>query len=331
MDYYRENMYVIDVEGQEYVVKPMNCPGHILLYKRRLWSYRDLPVRYAEMGTVYRNERSGTLHGMLRVRGFTQDDAHIFCTPEQLEVEVLGVLKLTRHILTTFGFEEFQVELSVRDPQNKDKYAGTDEEWERAERSLVRAIEAEGFEYRRMEGEAVFYGPKIDMKLVDALGRKWQASTCQFDFNLPGRFGVEYVDAGGQRKHVFMVHRAVFGSLERFIGVLTEHYAGNFPVWLAPQQVAVLPVGEDALEYARGIDAQLRHAGIRSGVDARREKIGRKIRDAELQKIPYMAVVGAKELESGQVAVRRHGEGDRGSQTLEAFLGALLDEIGARN
>ncbi len=330
MDFYKENMYLFEIENQQYVVKPMNCPGHVLIYKRRLWSYRDLPVRYAEMGTVYRYERSGTLHGMLRVRGFTQDDAHIFCTPEQLEEEVLGVLRLTRHILTTFGFEEFHVELSVRDPQNKGKYAGSDEEWEKAELSLVKAIEAEGLSYRRMEGEAVFYGPKIDVKLVDALGRKWQTSTCQFDFNLPRRFGVEYVDNQGERKNVYMVHRAIFGSLERFIGMLTEQFAGEFPLWLAPLQVAILPVNEGVLDYAKQVDAKLKAAGIRSQVDARDEKIGRKIRDAELEKLKYMAVIGEREREANSVSLRRHGEGDLGARELEAFISALLDEIEAK-
>ncbi len=327
MDFYRENMYLFEIEDQEYVVKPMNCPGHVLIYKRRLWSYRDLPVRYAEMGTVYRYERSGTLHGMLRVRGFTQDDAHIFCTPEQLEDEILGVLRLTRHILTTFGFEEFHVELSVRDPLNKEKYAGSDEEWERAELSLVKAIEAEGLSYRRMEGEAVFYGPKIDVKLVDALGRKWQTSTCQFDFNLPRRFGVEYVDNHGERKNVYMVHRAIFGSLERFIGMLTEQFAGEFPLWLAPVQVAVLPVNDQVLGYAKEVDAKLKAAGIRSEVDARAEKIGRKIRDSELEKVEWMAIIGEREHEAQGVSVRRHGKGDLGPQSLDSFISGLLDEI----
>ncbi len=330
MDFYRENMYTFDVEGQEFVVKPMNCPLHILIYKRKLWSYRELPVRYAEMGTVYRYERSGTLHGMLRVRGFTQDDAHIFCTPDQLEDEILGVLKLTRHILTTFGFDEFQVELSVRDPKKKEKYAGSDDEWEMAERSLVRAIEAEGFPYQRMEGEAVFYGPKIDVKLVDALGRKWQTSTCQFDFNLPRRFGVDYVDEHGERRHVFMVHRAIFGSLERFIGMLTEQYAGDFPLWLAPIQARVLPVGDEFLDDARKVDETLRQAGLRSEVDARSEKIGRKIREAELAKIPYMLVVGEREREAGTVSVRHRGDGDRGAIPLGELTAALLDEVAAR-
>ncbi len=250
MQFYRENMYVFEQDERPYVVKPMNCPGHILIYKRQTRSYRHLPIRYAELGTVYRAEVKGALHGLLRVRGFTQDDAHIFCTPEQLEAEVVGVLELTREILTTFGFREYKVELSVRDPADKTKYAGSDEEWEAAERSLVHAIEKQGLTYSREEGEAVFYGPKIDVKLIDALGRRWQATTVQFDFNLPRRFGVTYVDAAGAERYVYMVHRAILGSLERFIGVLTEHYAGDFPLWLAPEQARVLSVSREQRTYA---------------------------------------------------------------------------------
>jgi threonyl-tRNA synthetase len=327
MSFYREHMYTFEIDGQQYVVKPMNCPGHILIYKRKLWSYRELPVRYGEMGTVYRYERSGTLHGMLRVRGFTQDDAHIFCTPAQLEDEVVGVLKLVRHILTSCGFSHFEVELSVRDPKDKAKYAGTDEEWEKAEASLVKALAQEGLPHVRKEGEAVFYGPKIDIKLVDAIGRRWQTSTVQFDFNLPRRFDVQFVDAGGSRRHAYMVHRAIFGSLERFIGMLTEHYAGNFPLWLAPVQAAVLPVAEAHVEYARRVEDALREAGIRVQLDARDEKVGRKVRDAEAEKIPYMLVVGEREAASGQVAVRRHGQGNVGDRGLTEVVTDLLDEI----
>ncbi|RKZ14688.1 threonine--tRNA ligase [bacterium] len=325
MEFYRDNMYTFDIEGQEFVVKPMNCPGHILIYKRKMWSYRELPVRYAELGTVYRYERSGTLHGMLRVRGFTQDDAHIFCTPDQLEDEILGVLRLLKRIINGAGFTEFEVELSVRG-EDTSKYAGEDAEWEAAEASLVKAIEAMGFPYKRMEGEAVFYGPKIDVKLVDAIGRKWQCSTCQFDFNLPRRFGVEYVDSDGERKNCYMVHRAIFGSLERFIGMLTEHYAGVFPVWLAPVQATVLPVGSDQVEYAKGVADQMRQAGLRVQVDARDEKIGRKIREAEMAKVPAMLVVGGREAESGSVSVRRHGGVDQGAMPIEEATSRLLDE-----
>jgi len=326
MQFYKENMYTFGIEDQEFVVKPMNCPGHILIYKRKLWSYRELPVRYAELGTVYRYERSGTLHGMLRVRGFTQDDAHIFCTPDQLEAEIVGVLELMQRILTACGFEKYEVELSVRDSQDTSKYAGTDEEWEAAERSLVHAIEKMGFPYKRMEGEAVFYGPKIDVKLVDAIGRRWQCSTTQFDFNLPRRFGVEYVDADGERKNCFMVHRAIYGSLERFIGMLTEHYAGAFPLWLAPVQATVLPVSAHQAEYAKAVGSQLRQAGLRTEVDARDEKIGRKIREAELAKVPVMLVVGGREAESGTVTVRRHGGEDQGTMEVDEVVRRLLDE-----
>ncbi len=326
MQFYKENMYTFGIEDQEFVVKPMNCPGHILIYKRKLWSYRELPVRYAELGTVYRYERSGTLHGMLRVRGFTQDDAHIFCTPDQLEDEIVGVLELMQRILTACGFEKYEVELSVRDSQDTSKYAGTDEEWEAAERSLVHAIEKMGFPYKRMEGEAVFYGPKIDVKLVDAIGRRWQCSTTQFDFNLPRRFGVEYVDADGERKNCFMVHRAIYGSLERFIGMLTEHYAGAFPLWLAPVQATVLPVSEHQAEYAKKVADQLRRAGLRAEFDARDEKIGRKIREAELAKVPAMLVVGGREAENGTVTVRRHGGEDQGTMEVGEIVRRLLDE-----
>jgi len=326
MEFYKDNMYTFDIEDQEFVVKPMNCPGHILIYKRKLWSYRELPVRYAELGTVYRYERSGTLHGMLRVRGFTQDDAHIFCTPDQLEGEIVGVLELMKRILTAAGFTEFEVELSVRDSQDKSKYAGTDEEWEAAEKSLVHAIEHMGFPYKRMEGEAVFYGPKIDVKLVDAIGRRWQCSTTQFDFNLPRRFGVEYVDADGERKNCFMVHRAIYGSLERFIGMLTEHYAGAFPTWLAPVQATVLPVSEHQVDYAKTVVAQLLQSGLRAQLDARDEKIGRKIREAELAKVPAMLVVGGREAESGTATVRRHGGADEGTAPVHEIVQRLLDE-----
>jgi threonyl-tRNA synthetase len=329
MEFYKEHMYTFDIEGQEYVVKPMNCPGHILIYKRRLWSYRELPVRYGELGTVYRYERSGTLHGMLRVRGFTQDDAHIFCRPDQLEDEVVGVLQLMRRILTRCGFEQYEVELSVRDPKDPGKYAGRDEEWEKAERSLVHAIDVMGFPYKRMEGEAVFYGPKIDVKLVDAIGRRWQCSTVQFDFNLPRRFGVEYVDGEGNRQNCYMVHRALFGSVERFIGMLTEQYAGAFPAWLAPVQAAILPVSTAFADYATELRDRMLAAGLRAVADLREEKIGRKIREAELEKVPYMLVVGSREAESGTCTVRRHGGEDLGSSPIQQFMARLQAETAA--
>jgi threonyl-tRNA synthetase len=330
MEFYRDDMYVFEQDGREHVVKPMNCPGHILIYQRHKRSYRNLPVRYAELGTVYRAELKGTLHGLMRVRGFTQDDAHIFCTPEQLEDEVCGVLDLIKEILGNFGFHEFKVELSVRDPENKQKYAGTDEEWDMAERSLVRALDKHGLDYTREEGEAVFYGPKIDVKLIDALGRKWQASTVQFDFNLPRRFGVTYVDHDGQDKYVYMVHRAIMGSLERFIGILTEHFAGDFPLWMSPEHCRVLSVSRDQHAYAEQVARALREKGLRAHPDIRDEKIGYKIREAETMRTPYMLVVGGKEQESGTVAVRARKREDPGVLTVDAFCALALDEIAAR-
>ena len=331
MEFYKDNMYLFEQDDRTYVVKPMNCPGHILMYKRKTRGWRSLPVRYAELGTVYRAELKGTLHGLMRVRGFTQDDAHIFCTPEQLEKEVSDCIVLVKDILGTFGFKEFKVELSVRDPQNKDKYAGTDGEWEAAERSLVKAIEEHGLPYRRVEGEAVFYGPKIDVKLVDAIGRTWQTSTIQFDFNLPRRFGVHYTDQHGQEKYVYMVHRAIMGSLERFIGVLTEHWAGDFPLWLAPEQARVLSVSRDQHEYAEQVAARLRAKGLRAEADTRDEKIGFKIREAEVMRVPWMLVVGGREAERDEVAVRvRHG-GDKGSVAVEALAQELLDAVAAKS
>ncbi len=330
MQFYRENMYVFEQDERPHVVKPMNCPGHILIYKRKSRGWRNLPVRYAELGTVYRAELKGALHGLFRVRGFTQDDAHIFCTPEQLEDEVSGCLGLVKEVLGTFGFHEFKVELSVRDPQNKGKYAGTDEEWDAAERSLVSAMARHGFEYTREEGEAVFYGPKIDVKLIDAIGRKWQASTVQFDFNLPRRFDVTYTDRDGQERYVYMVHRAILGSVERFIGVLTEHHAGDFPLWLAPEQVRVLSVSRDQHEYARDVAARLRNHGLRAEADEREEKIGFKIREAETMHVPFMLVVGAKEAESGLVAVRRRKVGDQGAKSVDDLAREMLDEVAAR-
>jgi threonyl-tRNA synthetase len=326
LTYYRDHMFTMDVDGTEYVVKPMNCPGHILVYKRRLYSYRELPVRIAEMGTVYRHELSGALHGLLRVRGFTQDDGHLFCTPEQMPDEIDATLDFAMTVLKRFGFDKFSVELSVRDPANPTKYAGLDEEWQMAEAALEAAVKRRGLPYKRMEGEAVFYGPKIDVKVIDAIGRAWQLSTIQFDFNLPRRFDVTYVASGGERKQVFMVHRALFGSIERFMGILTEHYAGAFPTWLAPVQCVVLPVMGDAQPFAEEVAAELRAKGIRVEIDGREEKIGYRIRDAEMQKIPYMAVVGAREAKDGLVAVRAHGRGDLGQKPLGTFVTELVDE-----
>ncbi len=331
MQFYRDNMYVFEQDDRPYVVKPMNCPGHILMYKRKTRGWRQLPVRYAELGTVYRAELKGTLHGLFRVRGFTQDDAHIFCTPEQLEDEVSDCLQLVKDLLENFGFHEFKTELSVRDPENPQKYAGSDEEWDAAEKSLVKALRKHGLDYTREEGEAVFYGPKIDVKLIDALGRKWQTSTVQFDFNLPRRFDVCYTDHEGQERYAYMVHRAIMGSLERFIGVLTEHHAGEFPLWLAPEQARVLSVSRDQHEYARQVAQQLRELGLRIGLDDRDEKIGFKIREAEVLHVPYMLVVGSKEIEQNLVAVRVRKRGDRGQMPVAELGQDLLDEVSRRD
>ena len=328
--YYRDNMYSLDVDGHEFILKPMNCPGHILIYKRKLYSYRELPVRFAEMGTVYRKEFSGTLHGLLRVRGFTQDDAHIFCAPEQLDEEIDRNLDFAIAVLTTHGFDTFKIELSVRDPAKQEKYAGSPEDWEMAERALELAVERRGVEYKRAKGEAVFYGPKIDIKVVDAIGRRWQLSTVQFDFNLPKRFNITYVAKGGERKQVFMVHRALLGSVERFVGILTEHYAGAFPVWLSPVQAVVLPVTTDVAPYAQDVKERLVRAGVRAETDVREEKIGYRIREAEVQKVPYMLIVGKREMESGSVSVRERSRGDRGSCGVEEVASEIVDAARAK-
>ena len=326
LDYYRENMFLIPQEHEDYVLKPMNCPGHILIYKSKLRSYRDLPIRMGEWGTVYRNERSGVLHGAMRVRGFTQDDAHIFCSAEQVEDEVFGVVSLSLKMLRALGFDKFKVDLSVRDPKHRDKYLGTDEQWELGERSLVSALGRVGIAYHRAEGEAVFYGPKIDIKLLDSLGREWQCPTCQFDFNEGKRFDLEYMGADGQHHPVYMVHRTVLGGIERFFGILIEHYAGAFPTWLAPVQARVLTVTDKESGYAQEVFARLAQAKIRVEIDTRNDKIGYKIREAEHSKIPYMLVIGAREAEGRTVSVRRHGQGDLGSMPVEGALSRILNE-----
>ena len=330
-NFYKENMFgPMEVEKAEYQLKPMNCPGHILIYRSRLRSYRELPLRLAELGTVYRYERSGVLHGLMRVRGFTQDDAHIFCTRNQLEKEIEGCVDFALAVLRTFGFDRFEVELSARDPAHAENYAGTVEEWEHAEGALKNSLDRMKIPYKYMPGEAVFYGPKIDVKLLDAIGRPWQLSTVQFDFNLPRRFGLEYVGEDGARHQPVMVHRALWGSEERFFGVLIEHYAGAFPAWLAPVQASVLPVSGKFEEYARGVAEKLRATGFRVHVDDRNEKLQAKIRDAQLEKIPYMLVVGGKEAEAGSVAVRHRSKGDLGARPLAEFIASLNNEISTR-
>jgi threonyl-tRNA synthetase len=319
-DFYRENMFgPMEVENDKYQLKPMNCPGHILIYKSRPRSYRELPMRLAELGTVYRYERSGVTHGLLRVRGFTQDDAHIFCMPEQLEAEVQACVDFAFLVLKTFGFDHYQVELSARDPQHGEHYAGTVEEWNLAEGALMNTLKRMDVPFKYMPGEAVFYGPKIDIKLVDAIGRPWQLTTVQFDFNLPRRFGLEYTGADGRAHTPVMVHRALLGSVERFFGVLIEHYAGAFPVWLAPVQAVVLPISDKQLAYAREVTAELARAKIRVQLDDRNEKLNSRIRDAQLQKVPFMLVVGDREAQARAVSVRRRDTGDAGSKPLAEF------------
>jgi threonyl-tRNA synthetase len=321
LGFYKESMYSpMDIDDEAYYLKPMNCPFHIQIYKSRMRSYRDLPLRWAELGTVYRYERSGTLHGLLRVRGFTQDDAHIICTPAQIEDEILRVLDFSVSILADFGFTDNKIELSVRDPKNLGKYAGSDALWRQAEASLVKALETRGYPYERMEGEAVFYGPKIDIKIKDAIGRLWQCTTIQFDFNMSERFEMAYIGEDGQEHRPYMVHRALLGSLERFFGVLLEHYNGSFPLWRAPVQVVVLPIAERHEAYAQALDARCRENGLRSSVDLSREKVGKKIRQAEIEKIPLILVVGDKEVERGSASLRVHGQGDKGEVDVARFL-----------
>jgi threonyl-tRNA synthetase len=325
LDFYKESMYSpMDIDEQDYYLKPMNCPFHIQIYKSRLRSYRDLPLRWAELGTVYRYERSGVLHGLLRVRGFTQDDAHIFCTPQQIDDEILRTLDFSISILADFGFTDLKIDLSVRDPKNLAKYAGSEAMWRQAEASLVHALETRRLSYKRMEGEAVFYGPKIDIKIKDALGRFWQCTTIQFDFNMSERFEMTYIGEDNQPHRPYMVHRALLGSLERFFGILIEHYNGNFPFWLAPVQVVILPISDRHEEYAAGLNRRFVERGIRSQADSRREKIGYKIRDAESQKVPLILVVGDKEVAAGTASLRVHTQGDKGQVQVAEFLEKIV-------
>jgi threonyl-tRNA synthetase len=306
--YYAENMFdLMELDDAEYRMKPMNCPFHILIYKDSLKSYRDLPVRLGELGTVYRYERSGVMHGLLRVRGFTQDDAHIFCTPEQIEGEVNSCIDFALDVLKDFGFDKFQVELSTWDPNDRKNFVGSEEQWNMSTDLLETVLKKRSIEYKTIPGEAAFYGPKIDVKLVDAIGRLWQLSTVQFDFNLPQRFNLEYVSEDGSRKQPLMVHRALYGSVERFFGVLIEHYAGAFPVWLSPVQAVMIPIAERHVEYANKVAAQLKQAGVRVHVDGRNEKMNAKIREHAMQKAPFLLVVGDKEAEAGRVNVRTRG------------------------
>ena len=317
---YGENMYPpMELDDAEYRLKPMNCPGHILIYKNSPKSYRDLPVRYAELGNVYRYERSGTMHGLLRVRGFTQDDAHIFCTPDQIEDEIAACIDFAESVLKTFGFAEFKVELSTWDPNDK-AFIGSAEKWDGAVGSLTKVLDAKGIPYKTMPGEAAFYGPKIDIKLVDVLGRMWQLSTVQFDWNLPQRFDLTYKGEDGELHQPVMVHRALFGSVERFFGVLIEHYAGAFPLWLSPVQIGLVPISEKHLDYAREVKTQLEAAGLRVELDERNEKMNAKIREFTLQKVPFVLILGDKESNTQSVSVRTRGKGDEGSASLADFI-----------
>src|SRR6266849_458238 len=329
--FYRENMFgAIEVEKADYQLKPMNCPGHILIYKSRLRSYRDLPVRLAELGTVYRYERSGVLHGLLRVRGFTQDDAHIFCMPEQIESEVEACMDFAFAVMKNFGFYKFEVELFDWDPAHPENYPGRPEDWRRATAALAETMKRMNIPYKKMDGEAAFYGPKIDIKLIDAIGRPWQLTTVQFDFNLPARFGLQYVAEDGAKHQPLMVHRALLGSVERFFGILIEHYAGAFPLWLAPVQVEICPVSEKVADYATHATETLKRHNLRVHLDDRNEKLPAKIRNAQMQKIPYMLVVGPKEAEAGTVSVRHRSKGDLGPKPLADLVESLRQESDSR-
>ena len=314
-------------EGEEYFLKPMNCPHHCEIFKTVPRSYKDLPLRFAEFGTVYRYEQSGELHGLTRVRGFTQDDAHLFCTPDQLKGEFLKVMDIIFYIFKALDFENFEAQISLRDPNNKQKYVGTDENWEKAERAIIEACEEKGLKAKAVQGEAAFYGPKLDFMVKDAIGRRWQLGTIQVDYNLPERFGLEYTGADNQKHRPVMIHRAPFGSMERFVAVLLEHTAGKLPLWLAPDQVVVLPISEKYNDYAQKVVLELAEKDIRAFVDDRNEKIGKKIRDNELKKIPYLLVVGEKEAQNDEVSVRKQGEGDKGSQKITTFATEFALEI----
>jgi len=321
--YYKENMYTFKVEDKEFVLKPMNCPGHILIYKSKSRSYRELPLRLFELGTVYRHEKAGVLHGLLRVRGFTQDDAHIFCLPEQLKDEIKAIIDFVFDVMKVFGFSDVGIELSTR----PEKHIGSDEDWQKATLGLEESLKEKGLNYEINEGEGAFYGPKIDIKLKDALNRKWQCATIQCDFALPKRFNLTYIDAGGTKKQPIMLHRVILGSIERFIGALIEHYAGSLPVWLSPVQVAVIPIKADFAEFTGKVKERLENAGARVKIDIRSETLDKRIREAELEKIPYILVIGAREAKQETVAVRKKGTGDIGAMPLEDFIRKIKEEI----
>lgn len=329
LDFYHENMYApFGIEEENYLLKPMNCPMHVQLYKATLHSYRDLPIRWTEMGTVYRYERSGVLHGLTRVRGFTQDDGHIICTPQQLEAEVKRALDLTLYMLNAFGFKKMTVNLSVRDPQNKQNFIGDDARWQQAENTLKKVLTEAGFaDFVCDVGGAAFYGPKIDVQVADAIGRKWQLSTIQIDFNLPERFDMYFINEANQKERPFMIHRALLGSIERFLGVYIEHTAGVFPVWLSPIQAVIAPLSEKFIAYAHEVSKKLEAANIRVKISDENESLGKRIRNAEMQKVPYILVVGEKEQAQVGVAVRKRGKGDLGIQSIDDFVANITKEI----
>ena len=321
--YYKENMYIFQIEGQEYAIKPMNCPAHILIYRSKTRSYKDLPIRYFEMGSVYRHEKSGVLHGLLRVRGFTQDDAHIFCLREQAVDEIKGVIDFVIYALKIFGFKDFEIELSTK----PDKYIGSDEDWLHATKALEDALKSKGLPYNVHEGEGAFYGPKIDIRLKDALGRAWQCATIQCDFALPQRFKLAYVGQDGKEYTPIMLHRVILGSMERFLGALIEHYGGAFPVWLSPVQAVIIPIADEHKDYARKIAEKLRDNDIRAEIDDKNARMQHKIRDAEVAKVPYMLIVGGKEAQAESVSVRERSKGDLGPMKLAEFVGKIVDEV----
>ena len=317
-------------ENEEFLLKPMNCPHHCEIYNSSPHSYKDLPLRYAEFGTVYRYEQSGELHGLTRVRGFTQDDAHIFCRPDQLKDEFIKVIDIVLYIFKTLDFKNFETQISLRDPENKEKYIGSEDNWVKAEKAIIEAVDEKGLEAVIETGEAAFYGPKLDFMVRDALGRKWQLGTIQVDYNLPERFDLEYVGADNQKHRPVMIHRAPFGSMERFVAVLIEHTAGKFPLWLSPEQAVIIPVSEKYVEFSQKISNILNNSDIRSFVDERSEKVGKKIRDNELKRIPYLLIVGDQEVESNNLSVRRQGEGDLGKFTFEEFIDLIQSEVAAQ-
>lgn len=322
-DYYKENMYIFKIEEKEFVIKPMNCPGHILIYQSKIRSYRDLPIRFFELGTVYRNEKAGVLHGLLRVRGFTQDDAHIFCLPSQLGEEIKGIIDFVFETMKVFGFQDIGIELSTR----PEKYIGSDADWQEATAALEGALKEKGLSFETNIGEGAFYGPKIDIKLKDALKRKWQCATIQCDFALPKRFGLKFIDSQGKEQQPIMLHRVLLGSLERFMGALLEHYKGELPLWLAPTQVVVIPIKDTVAEYAFKVKRALEDNSIRTDIDSRNETLDKRIRNAEINKIPYCLIAGEREVKSGQVSVRQKGKGDTGTVAIDKFIEQLKKQI----